>query len=446
MFLFKFKQGCRTSKRWCDGTRPIAIGHILLRLTGSLALFKVSNDVHKFFQPQQFGVGTKNSVELLVSKIVTKLHMNPVRVLISCDIKNAFNTFDRNKIWPAIRKHFPSLEHLVKFMYMEAGTVSIAEPTTDEVFHILSAVGSRQGCSLGSFLFALAIHENLVALQQTHNEAQIDAYLDDLFFTGPPQIALEAFSSWNKTYSTNMQGAINLNKCKVYAPSYSHQQLLDLGFPTMLQYSNDGVKVLGVPVGNHKFIISFLEAKITDIERQCDLVSHMTSQHCQLAIISKSIQHQMTFLLRNIPCGDISFLSLAARYDKAMHSVIKRICHHTKISNIASGIVRLPHSMGGLAIRSFFDMADPAFLASFVFCSTIIPNMCPDLKPKFADLRYHQLNPSDMQSPSLSDHNREAFLAFQRLNSISDHSLHDMLDPASIPSHLHLLQKPNFPT
>ena len=85
-------------------------------------------------------------------------------------------------------------------------------------------------------------------------------------------------------------------------------------------------------------------------------------------------------------------------------------------------------------------MADPAFLASFVFCSTIFPSMCPDLKPKFADLRYHQLNPSDMQSPSLSDYNREAFLAFQRLNSISDHSLHDMLDPASIPSQLHLLQ------
>ena len=54
-----------------DGTRPKAIGHILLRLTGSLALSKVSNDDQKFFQPQQFGVGTKNGVELLVSKIVT---------------------------------------------------------------------------------------------------------------------------------------------------------------------------------------------------------------------------------------------------------------------------------------------------------------------------------------------------------------------------------------
>ena len=168
---------------------------------------------------------------------------------------------------------------------MEAGHVSIGEPTTNEVFHILSSIGSRQGCSLGSFLFALAIHEELVTLQQAHGEAQIDAYLDDLFFTGPPQAALDAFLSWNETYSTKMQGAINLNKCKVYAPSHTHQQLLDLKFPTLLQYSNEGVKVLGVPIGNDNFILSFLEDKIINIERQCDLVSHMTSQHCQLAII-----------------------------------------------------------------------------------------------------------------------------------------------------------------
>ena len=237
-----------------------------------------------------------------------------------------------------------------------------------------------------------------------------------------------------------MQGAINLNKCKVYAPSHTHQQLLDLNFPTLLQYSNEGTKVLGVPIGNDNFILSFLEEKIKSIEKQCDLVSHMTSQHCQLSIISKSIQHQMTFLLRNIPCGDISFLPLAARYDKAITSVVKRICHHTNITKAASGIARLPHSMGGLALKSFNDLADPAFLASHVFCSTIIPNICPNLNCAFEDVRYIQLNQFSHQSPTLSDHSKEAFLAYQRLNSNSNHKLHDMLQPSSILTHLHLLQ------
>ena len=319
---------------------------------------------------------------------------------------------------------------------MESGTVSFLEPSTKEVTHILSSVGSRQGCSLGSFLFALAIHEDLVNLQNTHKEVQIEAYLDDLFFVGPPDLTLQAFSFWKSTYTQNLQGSINITKCKVFAPSYSQQQLLDLKFPSDMKFSNDGVKVLGVPVGNDNFILSLLTEKISDIERQCDLVGHMTSQHCQLVTISKAIQHQITFLLRNIPAGDISLIPLAARYDKAIQSVISRICHKTIIDKTASAILNLPQSMGGIGIRAFRDIADPAYLAAFTFSSFILPSLFPQLKNQFQDMRYYQPSPNPQ---SISNCMQQAFNAYQRLNSISNNRLHDRLNPSSSPT-LHHLQ------
>ena len=42
--------------------------------------------------------------------------------------------------------------------------------------------------------------------------------------------------------------------------------------------------------------------------------------------------------------------------------------------------MQLPLSRGGLALRSWFDMADASYLASFAFASLVIPHLFPFLK------------------------------------------------------------------
>ena len=142
--------------------RPIAVGHILLRIIGSLALTKLSSDVQDFFTPVQFGVGIQNGCELMINAIKARLKLNPEDVCIKCDVKNAFNSFDRSVIWKTLRTHFPSIEAFVRLAYMETGTVTFIEPGDPAPTSIKSVVGSRQGCSLGSFLYALAIQPELL--------------------------------------------------------------------------------------------------------------------------------------------------------------------------------------------------------------------------------------------------------------------------------------------
>ena len=65
--------------------RPIAIGNILLRMLGSMALRTIVDDIHSFFMPIQFGVGVRSGCELMISAITNHLKLNPNHICVSCD-------------------------------------------------------------------------------------------------------------------------------------------------------------------------------------------------------------------------------------------------------------------------------------------------------------------------------------------------------------------------
>ena len=108
MDLLNASRGVGIPKSAEGDIRPIAVGHIVLRLLGSMALRTVASDVQDFFMPHQFGCGTRDGCALMINAIQANLRINPEYVCISCDSKNAFNTFDRSLIWAPLRQHFRS--------------------------------------------------------------------------------------------------------------------------------------------------------------------------------------------------------------------------------------------------------------------------------------------------------------------------------------------------
>jgi hypothetical protein len=377
--------------------RPLAIGHLLLRLLGSMALHKVSNDTQRYFQPLQFGVCVRNGCELMVNSIRGHLKLHPDHICISCDSKNAFNSFDRSKIWKPLRKHFPSLERLVRVAYGVAGSVIFEEDTRVE--EIKSSIGSRQGCALGSFLYCLATHEDLINLKEAFPNLLIIAYCDDLHIVGPPKESIEAYRRWSYTLSTRLQGSLRDDKGCVYSTQYSHQQLKSWGCPTSMKFSDQGIKVLGAAIGNQSFVKSFLKSKIEDIYKDMDIISRMPSHHAQWAVTVKSVQQRFQYLFRCIPCGNRAvFNDLAAAYDKAILSTVQRMCESQQLSTRARSIARLPQNLGGLGIKSWFDTADPAYLASYLYSATVLPTIFPYLREAF----HHPT--TKQQPPSTNNH------------------------------------------
>ena len=70
---------------------------------------------------------------------------------------------------------------------------------------ILNSVGSRQGCALGSYLFAIALHPILQTVAAEFPTVLVSAYCDDAHFTGPPADAVAAFRRYAQLTSATLQ-------------------------------------------------------------------------------------------------------------------------------------------------------------------------------------------------------------------------------------------------
>ena len=124
-----------------------------------------------------------------VAAITAKLALEPGSVDLSSDLKNTFNSYYRSKMWDVLRENFPSLYSLVLLMYGDEASVLFSEVGVSGSTGVPNSVGSRQGCSFGSFLFCLTIHKYLAKLAGAFPDLLILAYCDDVHFVGDPEKA-----------------------------------------------------------------------------------------------------------------------------------------------------------------------------------------------------------------------------------------------------------------
>jgi hypothetical protein len=171
------------------GLRPIVVGSVIMRLVGSLAIQKESASINKYFlepKPLQFGVGVQGGCELMASAIEAHLRINPTSIVLSCDAANAFNSVCRSKLWDVLRTKFPSLYALVRMMYGSEASIVFSEEGVSTPTVVKNSVGTRQGCSLGSMIFALIIHPYLLQLADEFPDVLVLAYADDVSLAGAP--------------------------------------------------------------------------------------------------------------------------------------------------------------------------------------------------------------------------------------------------------------------
>jgi len=119
-----------------------------------------------------------------------------------------------------------------------------------------------------------------------------------------------------------------------------------------MKFSNQGLKVLGAPIGNADFTFSFIKAKVEEIEADMDLVGRMPLHQSQHILTIRSVQQRMNYIFRCVPSGDVSFWGeLMSRYDNALMTVPQRVCHHVKLSARAVSIAHLPQDLGWSGVQ-----------------------------------------------------------------------------------------------
>ena len=156
--------------------RPVNVGCALLRWALKLALnSKPAQRAANKLQPIQLGLA-KRGVERM-AHLARALHELDY-ALLKTDFRNGFNALSRQAMLDAINKRCPAMNKIFsKYYGRDAACFYRFDGTTGI---ILSAEGSRMGCSLGSFGFDVAVQDLYEGVQAAFPEAIIRALTDDL--------------------------------------------------------------------------------------------------------------------------------------------------------------------------------------------------------------------------------------------------------------------------
>jgi hypothetical protein len=405
--------GCRDI--WCSarllgirkGTklRPIAIADPWMRLIGRMVSQAVKPTLVELFSPIQFGFGIPSGCEIVAhicammsdciahtknrrnnaayNDLLTRLRMadpnatptaeNEVLVdyvILQVDQKNAFNSICRNALLSAVQTHVPQMETFFLWLY---GTPSRLYSTTGNVI-CDSATGVRQGDSLGPALFCLGIHKTLRKLQDDFPGITIVAFMDDIFILGSKEQAQTAFVQLNEQLA-HIALVVNQSKCRVYPEGPEN---------LTVQVANDGIEVLGSPVGSLQFVRDKTSARFEGYLRTSNMIQFLSTTE-SILLLRQCINAKPQYALRT---SDPALIQPVVKsFDDSVNSTLANLLSLADYpwGDIQTFIRHLPFSKGGLGMRTLSASHEPAFHVSrskaISFLQSKLPNLHARLSP-----------------------------------------------------------------
>lgn len=204
-----------------DGTRPIALGSVIMKVATTFAVRAANAGLKEHFAGVQFGVSCPGGADKIIHS-VRRFARDGVRpddktagdrrVIVTIDFSNAFNTPSRDALRDAIDK-FPMLQGVFHVAYAQHAKLFVRG--TDE--HIMSKCGARQGTVDGAAGFSLVLQPALI---DAHNcpGNYVLAYLDDATNLSDSPEAAEAAVRALIARAESIGMRINMKKCEIFTP------------------------------------------------------------------------------------------------------------------------------------------------------------------------------------------------------------------------------------
>ena len=344
------------------GTRPIAVGGTLRRIAGKLCVLKLSETIKTKFLPYQVGVGCPSGAEAAIHTMRRYMINNTSskKVILKIDFHNAFNSVRRDILLQKVKQHDLPLFPFIWQAYSSNSNLYFGADT------LKSETGLQQGDVLGSYLFALSIHQMIVCLKSELNIW----YLDDGTLAGSYQDVLDDFGKVIEEGS-KLGLKINPDKCELIQlddiPDTKVAQEFRQLAPTIKIVDPKEAELLGAPLlesAGEKW----LEEKLNDLKRVMERIRNIDCHDAYFILKNCLSIPKLLYGLRSAPLFKLDAIH---EFDKTMRSFLQSLLN-IKVSDDTWKQITLPVKLGGLGIRSVGDMAISAYGSSSHKCQPLV--------------------------------------------------------------------------
>ena len=327
--------------------RPIAVGEIWRRLAAKCAMACVRLKAAEYFSPNQLGVAVPSGCEAIVTaaqELAFKLSVNSEKVLLKIDAENAFNLVDRSTMFEQVRNVFPELSAFVEWCYGSAPHLFAGD------YLLSSEAGVQQGDPLGPLLFALTIHPLILEMKNRWPKLDLLAfYLDDGTLVGDCKDVAAAFKFFCLE-GPKFGIKVNMSKCQVWSPYGPVSDVLNIDlFPAEIcRWDEDGIDLLGSPIGSVGYTEAFATSKVEKIADLLDKIHIIEHAQYELILLRHTAGFcKFNFVLRT--CDHRKIQGAIAKFDQLMHDSLEKIWNASLASHQRL-LIHLPVNQGGFGI------------------------------------------------------------------------------------------------
>ena len=413
-----------------DGIRPIAIGETLRRLTAKICLQKNHAAITQYFSPYQVGLNVKCGGEAIVhsvASIIERYGLDSSVSMLKIDFKNAFNLVNRSIIFEEVRRLFPSMSSWVEYCYSDQPYLWF------DRHEILSCNGVQQGDPLGPFLFSLVLHKLIKIIEEKFPNLLFQAwYLDDGTIIGNIE-TIKSILTIIQEIGPSLGMSLNLAKCEIWWPTID-QELWNTLPDTLIKVLEDGIELLGCPLGSTNFSRAQFKKRIDKICIILKELMEVRDPQVEYALLRSCCGFpKIAFSLRTIPPNHIE--DLCRQLDMQILENLNNIVGYG-ITDIAWKQATLPISKGGFGVPSAVVKSNLSFVASIAQSWPIQQQLLRDI----CDL------PRSEWIPSLTKVNQVLDNKIETLNELMAKKhpqafLSDLVDEKAVQSLLAILKE-----
>ena len=259
---------------------------------------------------------------------------------------------------------------------------TFGEDEVGEVQDIPQGEGGDQGDPLMPLLFSLALHPSLrSAADHLRDGEKIFAFLDDVHLVCTPDRVLEVFRIIENALWTYSKISVHCGKTQLWnrsgvtptgseeltrAAREEHPQAVVWRGDQSLPVEQQGVTVLGSPVGHDEFIRVKLMKKVTEHQTLLERIPLVSDVQSAWLLLLCCAATRANYWLRTVR-PDLT-LQFATAHDHDVLVCLGRILEVPVRSFESDETVSLPLSKGGLGLRSAVRSRVAAHWASWADC------------------------------------------------------------------------------